>query len=228
MSPSTRRSPRARTFASFRDRLEDTLRRKGWWGRRSLTDPLTGETRLVQLGSPRRLRTIYDTNLRMAHARGRWQRIERVAEDSPWLRYVAVRDARTRPEHYRWHGTVLRHDDPWWVTHYPPNGWHCRCMVQQLSDDDLEEFGAAPSSGPPPGSTQTRPWMNRRTGETLQVPVGIDPGFDHNVGLMPLGRIARAPEVRERIAAATAYLLASIPEGEPGEEIYDENGDLMV
>ena len=74
------------------------------------TDPLTGESRIVQLGSPWRLRTIFDTNLRMSYSRGRWERIERVAADMPWLRYVAVLDERTRPDHLRWHGTVLRFD----------------------------------------------------------------------------------------------------------------------
>lgn len=121
------------------------------------------------------------------------------------FRYVAVLDARTRPEHMAWHGTVLRWDHPWWQTHYPPNGWRCRCTVMQLSEDDLEDDGFTPSDRPPPGST--RPWTNRRTGETVQVPAGIDPGFQHNVGL--LGRVAPArQQLAEKIAAAPADLAA--------------------
>lgn len=38
--------------------------------------------------------------------------------------------------------------------------------------------------GRPAGSERSRPWTNRRTNETTQVPVGIDPGFSHNVGLV--------------------------------------------
>ena len=117
-----------------------------------MTDPLTGETRIVQLGSLHRLRTIYDTNIRMAMAKGRWERIERVAQHRPWLRYVGVLDSRIRPEHAAWHGTVLPWDHPWWRTHYPPNGWRCRCTVIQLSDEELKEFGYQPSDGPPVGS----------------------------------------------------------------------------
>ena len=44
------------------------------------------------------------------------------------LRYVAVLDARTRPEHRAWHGLILPIDHPLWDTHYPPNGWGCRCL----------------------------------------------------------------------------------------------------
>ncbi|MGE0256938.1 MAG: PBECR2 nuclease fold domain-containing protein [Alphaproteobacteria bacterium] len=168
------------TFESFRKKLEPTLAAKGWWGRSRMTDPQTGEERVVQLGSPRRLRVIYDTNIRMAAAAGRWERIERVKERRPWLRYVAVLDERTRPEHRAWHGTVLPADDAWWRTHYPPNGWNCRCIVQQLSDRDLERFGYAPSAAAPPGGS--RSWTNKRTGERMRVPAGIDPGFGYNVG----------------------------------------------
>ena len=182
------------TFRQFRGRLEPLLKSKGWWGRQSMLDPLTGKMRTVQLGSPRRLRIIFDTNLRMSYARGRWERIERVAAERPWLRYVSVLDERTRPDHAAWHGTVLRWDDPWWQTHYPPNGWRCRCLVQQLSDDDLKSFGFDPSSGPPPGSTEMRPWTNKRTGKVHQVPVGIDPGFQHNVGLLGRAPPLRAPD----------------------------------
>ena len=189
------------TFHQFRSRLEPVLREKGWWGKGKLLDPVTGKMRDVQLGSPRRLRIIYDTNLRMAHAKGHWQQIERTAAEAPWLRYQAVLDERTRPDHLAWHGTVLRFDHPFWQTHYPPNGWRCRCLVQQFDDDDLEAFGFAPSDGPPTGSEATRPWTNKRTGETIEVPVGIDPGFQHNVGQLDAAAPARAI-LDDKIAAA--------------------------
>ena len=190
-----------RTFAWFRDNLEPTLRNKGWWGRETLTDPLTGETRTVQLGSPWRLRTIFDTNLRMSYAHGRWQRIERVKARLPYLRYVAVLDGRTRPEHAAWHGAVLPVDHPWWKTHYPPNGYRCRCLVQQLSGASLERYGYELSPEP---TLATRPWVNRRTGEIMEVPLGIDPGFDHNAGLVDL-----LAEARERFEGK----LAGAPSG---------------
>lgn len=114
---------KGRTFEQFRQELEPTLRAAGWWGRQERTDPLTGERRMVQLGSTRRLQIIYDTNLRTAYAAGQWERIERVKAARPWLRYVAVLDARTRPLHRAWHGTILPVDHPWWRTHYPPPQW---------------------------------------------------------------------------------------------------------
>ena len=196
------------TLRQFRGRLEPLLVEKGWWGQARVLDPLTGRMRTAQLGSPRRLRIIFDTNLRMSYAKGRWERIERVAEERPWLRYVSVLDERTRPDHAAWHGTVLRWDDPWWQTHYPPNGWRCRCLVQQLSDDDLEAFGFTPSDAPPPGSDATRSWTNKRTGETVQVPVGIDPGFQHNVGLLAPAEPAQRM-LEERIAAAAPDIAAA-------------------
>jgi SPP1 gp7 family putative phage head morphogenesis protein len=179
------------TFNDFRQRLTPILQEKGWWGRTTMTDPLTGESKRVQLGSPRRLRTIFDTNMRTAHAAGRWERIQRSAERRPYLRYVAVQDERTRPEHLEWHGTVLRHDDPWWETHYPPNGWNCRCQVMQLSERDMERFGFTPNDTAPPSPTV--PWRNPRTGETARIPKGIDPGFGHNSGIGHVAGLATPP-----------------------------------
>lgn len=163
------------TFDEFTRRLVPTLQDKGWWGRQPMRDPRTGEVRVVQLGSMRRLRIIFDTNLRMATAHGQWQRIERLRERLPYLRYVSVRDARTRPEHAAWHGTVLPVDHPWWRTHFPPNGWRCRCTVVQLAADEVERHGGLS----PEPDTRTEPWVNQRTGGVQQVPDGIDPGFAH-------------------------------------------------
>src|SRR5262245_26824091 len=55
------------TLETFQDRLEPILREKGWWGKGPALDPATGLTVPdAQLGSPRRLKTIYDVNLRMS------------------------------------------------------------------------------------------------------------------------------------------------------------------
>jgi len=166
------------TFDTFVKELEPTLKAKGWWGKERQVDPLTGKERVVQLGSPRRLRTIFDTNLRTSYAAGRWDQIQRTKRLRPFLRYVAVQDRRTRPDHSAWHGTVLPVDHEWWLSHYPPNGWNCRCTVRQLSARDVDRLGGV-SKAP---ETETRPWLNKRTGEEIEVAEGIDPGWDYHPG----------------------------------------------
>ncbi len=175
------------TFEQFRKALAPRLKELGWWGRKPMQDPLTGETIDAQLGSTRRLRIIYDANLRAANAAGRWAAIQRSKGRLPWLRYVAVKDDRTRPAHRAWHGTVLPVDHPFWDTHFPPNGWRCRCTVQQFTDGDLERMGLTPTNPPPP-VTPGRRHTNRETGEVVTAPEGIDPGWGHNVGKVAEGR----------------------------------------
>ncbi len=167
-------------FGSFLRDLRPRLQRLGWWGKREIIDPDTGEVVQIAIG-PRRLRTIFETNLTTAAQRGHWERIERLKDSAPYLRYTAVLDARTRPAHRAWDGIILPVGHEFWRTHYPPNGWRCRCDVTQLSDDDLADEGWQVSPDP---EIHTRPWVNRRSGRVHQVPTGIDPGWDHNVGLV--------------------------------------------
>lgn len=189
----------------FQDNLKPLLIERGWWGRQDMTDPATGEIREVQLGSSRRLKIIYDTNLRTSYAAGHWAKIAKNAETAPYLMYVAVDDDRTRPAHRAWSHTVVRWDDSWWDTHYPPNGWNCRCSVIQLSDRDLQKMGRdGPDQAPP---VQTREWTNPRTGEVLQVPVGIDPGWAYNPGKSGAAHIAEA--FVEKVTDAPADLGAA-------------------
>lgn len=128
---------------------------------------------------PRRLQTIFDVNLRVSAAQGDWERQQSVRDARPWLRYTALLDTRTRPRHRRWHAIILPQDDPWWETHYPPNGWRCRCKVMSVSAEDLEAQGWQVSEAPDKGE---EPWVNPRSGETIMVPRGIDPGWAYNPG----------------------------------------------
>ena len=98
----------------------------------------------------------------------------------PYLQYLTAGDTRVRPEHEAWDQTVLLIDDPWWNSHYPPNGWGCRCTVRTLNQRQLERTGLAVDPAPPIKSNER---INTRTGEVYgDVPEGIDTGFDFNVG----------------------------------------------
>ncbi len=113
------------TLEEFKKNLTPVLQKKGWWGKVAVGDE-TG-ARVVQLGSPWRLRTIFNVNIQTAYQVGHYRAMNdpAVRKARPSWRYVAVNDSRTRPEHRMWHNTVLPADDPWWDTHYPPNGWNC-------------------------------------------------------------------------------------------------------
>ena len=142
----------------------------------------------MNLGSPRRLKTIFRTNLRVSAAAARWERIQDHKGRFPYLMYDAVNDSRTRPQHLEWDGLVLPVDHPFWKTHGPPNGWGCRCILRQLSEAVMRRRGLEVSEAP---EIQTREWTNHLSGETRSVPVGIDPGWDYNPGEAHVRRAQR-------------------------------------
>ena len=55
------------SFADWKRGIKPLLEKRGW-DRRTVTDPVTGEEADVRLTAPRRLRTIYDTNMRTARS----------------------------------------------------------------------------------------------------------------------------------------------------------------
>lgn len=170
-----------KSYGDFVDQLEPTLRKKGWWGRQLVTDPLTGKSKYVQLGSLKRLRTIYWANVRTARAAGEWERIQRTKRGLPFLVYEMSVAEKKRPEHLGWVGLILPVDHPFWATHYPPNGWLCQCRVRQISRAEAERMGYDPEAEGP--QIVYRNWTNKRTGEVWRVPRGIDPGWQTNPGL---------------------------------------------
>lgn len=171
------------TFETFKAALKPNLVKRGWWGRAMMTDPATGEVKEVQLGSTRRLKVIYDTNLRTAHSEGQWARIQEAKATLPFLMYDHTPSAHERKEHVAWDGMVLPADDPWWQAHMPVKAWGCKCRVIQLGQRQVDRQGLKVGQAPVESYSD---YTNKRTGETQRVPAGVDPEFNYPPG----GRLA--------------------------------------
>ena len=180
----------------------------GWWGKNEVVDPGTGEV-VETVFDARRLRVIYDTNVRQAHSAGRWQRILDSEESHPYLRYVTKGDDRVREAHAAWEGVCLPVRDPWWRTHYPLNGWGDRCRVIAVSTAELDRLLAAGRIRTSAPEEQTVSWTNKWTGETHEIPAGIDPGFAYNVGDAAARAKALADAQRTKRARAGAGIAAA-------------------
>lgn len=174
------------TFDAFRRRLRTQLIARGWWGNIEITDPKTGELRRTRFNDAR-LSLIFDVNMRQSHAAGRWARAMR--SRMPYLVYRTMRDERVRASHKPWDNVVLPKAHPWWETHYPPNGWRCRCIAFPVDDAGLQKLqstGARVITEAPP--TQWVEFENKSTGQIERVPRGVDPGFAYNPGQVHVQR----------------------------------------
>ncbi len=183
-------------LGQFKKNLTPILQAKGWWGKQVIVDS-DGGAEVAQLGSPRRLETIYRTNIQSAMMAARYQQMLANARFRPYWQYIAVMDGRTRPSHAALHGRVYRYDDPIWHCLFPPNGYNCRCRVVALSERDMKAKGLALSSSA--GQLVTRKvdaGIDPRTGEVYRTEqTGIrlvhdgkpivfypDVGFNYNHG----------------------------------------------
>jgi len=143
-----------------------TLRAKGW---------LDGDERQIA----RRVELIYDTNLRLARASGRWDRYWSTRETFPYLLGFTAGDERVRhppksphADHTAWDGICLPIDHPFWREYWTPLGFRCRCGIRQLtrsqfarrkggvtSEDDLAQRKAR--LGPPAFLAPGRPMVDK-------------------------------------------------------------------
>lgn len=169
---------KGQTFEDFSKALTPKLQRFGWWGRQFVLDPETGEEVLAQLGSPARLKLIYNANIRTAHAAGQWDRAQRTKAVLPFFIYIETVSREPREEHLAQVGTIAPVDDPYWETWFPPNGYNCKCSVRQITRSEAEQRGWNKDQVIPPWPT--KPYRNKRTGTVDEIPVGIDPGWHRN------------------------------------------------
>lgn len=186
------------TLAEFTKNLKPLLVQKGWWGKAEMTDPLTGETKMVQLGSPRRMKHIFETNIRRAQSDGQWKQIQEDKKSFPYLRYIANNSVHPRVQHSQWNNLVLSADDPFWQAHFPVKANGCKCIVTQMSGKMLEKRGFKVGESP---KVPQYSYTNKRTGEIQKIPLGVDPGFNYPPG----ARLDNLPKfVTDKIIQAPA------------------------
>jgi len=125
---------RGGTEQDFSALVTPILRQKGWLG---------GDE--GQIAS--RVHLIYDTNLRLARAAGRWNRVQATKAALPYLRAFTARDERVRhppkspdSDHRAWDGIILPVDHWFWTQYWPPLGFRCRCGVIQMSRSQLARY----------------------------------------------------------------------------------------
>lgn len=91
--------------------------------------------------SPHHLDNIFRTNIQNAYAHGIWTQQQKNKANRPYLKYSSLTDSRVRPSHLALNNIIRHIDDSFWYTHYPPNGFQCRCGVDALTEAQAKKQG---------------------------------------------------------------------------------------
>lgn len=221
------------TLADFRKRFDEIVTKHGWdyKGSRGW-----------------RSRLIYETNIRQAYNAGREAQMAdpQFQERFPYMEYRHSGAENYRPQHKAWDRMVLLANDPWWKVHSPSNGYGCKCKKFPRSRRWMQRNGRTEPDVAPPD--EYRDFIDERTGEVKQIPVGIDPGFEHRPGQswlrslthrqqtgqtpqvepIPIGPVAKPDLPAPTPVSATAVLEDGLPDEQYVQAFLDEFGGEQV
>ena len=173
----------------YQARANELFKKKGWSGFKTVTDK-EGNEKQIELGTPRRIKNIYHSNMVSAQAASRYKQQLEDVDIAPYFQYQCTLDGRTRPEHRAMHGKVFRYDDPIWASLYPPNGWGCRCSVRSLTESELNRMGIKPEKSEDSlREIKTEVGGEEKTVQAYDFDLGgkqftlkANPGWSYNVG----------------------------------------------
>jgi hypothetical protein len=70
-----------------------------------------------------------------AYQAARYQLMQRNVDALPYWQYLTMEDENVRKEHWDLRRLILPANSPFWIDHYPPWDWGCRCQVVPVSAD---------------------------------------------------------------------------------------------
>nr|MDA3873985.1 phage minor head protein [Kiritimatiellia bacterium] len=125
---------------SIRDRIAGLPEGGDWF---EIRDSIASDL-LKEWGDPdvsrRRATLLLRQHSFQAYQATRWRVMKRNTSAFPYWQYIAFGDSRVRPAHEALDGLVLPQDHPFWLDHYPPWDWGCRCMVRAISPEERERL----------------------------------------------------------------------------------------
>lgn len=212
------------TLADFRKRFDEVVASTGWdyHGSRGWRSKL-----------------IYRENLRQAYNAGREMQMADpdFLAAHPYMEYVHSGAEHFRPQHKAWDGMVLRADDSVWDVISPANGYGCACKKFARSERYLKRKGKQVSATP---VLEYRDHIDKRSGEVLRIPKGIDPGFEFRPGeswrrhvtlkpgdsnpasVIPQGSMTNKPLPSPTPVSADMVLPDGLPDAEYAQAFLDE------
>lgn len=119
---------------------------------------------------------------RVSTSAAQWQRMQRAKRVMPYLLYQLGPQRDDCALHLHWDGLLLPIDHPWWASHMPPNSWGCGCNVRGATKFEYEKLiasGKVKTSAPEEEPIRIK---DVRTGEMVEIPFGISPGWAFNPG----------------------------------------------
>lgn len=106
--------------------------------RRSWNDFRKAAQEVNKTYNERWLEAEYNMATRQARSAVQWKDYEDSADEFPNLKYMGSRSAEPREAHVPYYGVVKPLNDPFWNTALPPNGWGCKCYVNQTDEDPTD------------------------------------------------------------------------------------------
>lgn len=100
------------TLSEFQKSLLPKLEAAGWTG-----------------ATASRLKVIYDTNMQMAYAQGKYRQQKLISHIYSYWKYTQIQRPTQRHDHSIFHGKVFKVEDPIWQYIYPPSSFSCKCSV---------------------------------------------------------------------------------------------------
>ena len=164
----------------------------------------------VGLGLPdHRLDTIFRNNMQTAYSGGHWTQQQKHKARRPYLMYDALNDSRTRPSHLELDNVIRPIDDPFWETHYTPNGHRCRCSTISMTEAQAQARGGVT---PEPVNGWPKP----------------DKGWDYNPGADPDRGITQSAAPKQGGSPALQSALEARPAPGPKAPVQSISSEALA